>query len=195
MVLFTVSNSYIYENDFMGRLLSPPLKYGTYCGLCVYPMRGENFVRKASSLTAERVKTAPEFKPTMAWANRLKAASRLGSAVYAMLAPSRRKHKLYRTLTGQAMRLLREGKSEGEIVVELMLSIRLKKKKSTAPPAAQQETAPAIRRQRKPIRSHNTHQKAMQRIGRTRSLHHPYPFLPGCASTGHVPEVIGYAPG
>ena len=179
----------------MGRLLSPPLKYGTYCGICVYPMWGEPFVRKASSLTAERVKTAPEFKPTMAWANRLKAASRLGSAVYAMLAPSRRKHKLYRTLTGQAMRLLREGKTEGEIVVELMLSIQLKKKKRTARPAAQQETVPAIPRRRRLARPGNTWQKAMLPIGRTHSLHRPYPFSPGCASTGHVPVVISYAPG
>jgi len=179
----------------MGRLLSSPLKYGTYCGLCVYPMWGETFVRRASSLTAERVKTAPEFKPTMDWANRLKAASRLGSAVYAMLAPSRRKHKLYRTLTGQAMRLLRDGKTEGETVVELMLSIQLKKKKRTAPPAAQQKTAPAIHRTRRPARPGNTWQKTIQRIGRTRSLHRPYPLLPGCASTGHVPAVISYAPG
>jgi len=81
--------------QFYGPAPLPPLKYGTYCGLCVYPMRGENFVRKASSLTAERVKTAPEFKPTMAWADRLKAASRLGSAVYAMLPAYRKKHKLY----------------------------------------------------------------------------------------------------
>src|SRR4051812_2716805 len=107
----------------MARLCTPPERYGTAHGICVYPMRGEGFMRTASSLTAERVKTAPEFKATMAWAELLKVASRLGSAVYAMLAPSRKKHRIYRKLTGQAMRLLRERKTEGETVVELMLSI------------------------------------------------------------------------
>lgn len=179
----------------MARLLSPPLKYGTYFGLCVYPMRGESFMRKASSLTAERVQTATEFKPTMEWANRLKAASRLGSAVYAMLPPYRRKHRLYRALTGQAMRLLKEGRTEGETVVELMLSIQLKKKKKPEVPAAPQQTMPAIDRQRGPARPRNSRQNALQSSIRPRSIYRPFPFLRRTALTGHVPAVISDAPG
>jgi len=179
----------------MGRLLTPPPYYGTFHNLCVYHMRGEDFVRTRSSLTGERVKTAPEFIPTMAWAALLKEASRLGAAVYSMLAPYRKKHKLYKKLTGQAMRLLKEGKTEGETVVELMLSIQLKKKKRTARPKAQQAIAPvSIRRRRRPIRSGNKYQKAMQRIGRTRQFK-PYTFLHSRISTGRVPEVISHAPG
>lgn len=178
----------------MARLLTPPLRYGTAHGICVYPMRGEAFVRKASSLTAERVKTAPEFRPTMAWAELLKNASRLGAAVYSMLAPYRRKHKLYKSLTGMAMRLLKEGKTEGETVVELMLSIQLKKKKRTVRPAAPREAAPVIRR-RRPTRPGNMYQKAMQRIGLTRRLHYPYLFLPVRISAGSMPRVIDHAPG
>ncbi len=112
----------------MARLLSPPARYGTYCGLCVYRMRGEDFVRKASSLTAKRVKKEKAFKPTLAWADRLKMASSLASAVYAMLPAYRRKHKRYRDLTGLAMRLLTEGHTEGATVVELMLSLQMKKR-------------------------------------------------------------------
>jgi len=151
-------------------------------------------MRKASSLTGERVKTDPEFKNTMAWAELLKAASRLGAAVYSMLAPYRRKHKLYKSLTGMAMRLLKEGKTEGETVVELMLSIQLKKKKRTKRYTAPQETAPVIRR-RRPTRPGNTYQKAMQRIGRTRRLQCPYLFLHSRIATGMKPRVISHAPG
>jgi len=126
----------------MARLLTPPLRYGTAHGICVYPMRGEAFVRIASSLTGKQVKTAPEFKNTMAWAEWLKVASRLGGAVYSMLAPYRRKHKRYKKLTGMAMRLLRAGNTEGETVVELMLSIQFRKKKRTAQKTVQQEATP-----------------------------------------------------
>jgi len=178
----------------MGRLLTPPLRYGTAHGICVYPMRGQAFVRKASSLTAEQVKTAPEFKQTMAWAELLKAASRLGGAVYSMLAPSRKKHQLYRTLTGMAMRLLKQGKTDGETVVELMLFIQSKKKKRSARHTAPQQTAPVMRRRRL-TRPGNAYQKIMQRIGRTRRLQRPYPFLPSRIETGMIPTIIGHAPG
>ena len=178
----------------MGRLLTPPLRYGTAHGICVYHMQGGDFLRTASSLTAERVKTAPEFKNTMAWAELLKAASRLGAAVYSMLAPYRRKHRLYKKLTGMAMRLLKEGKTEGETVVELMLFIQLKKKKRTARRTTPQETAPVIPR-RRPIRPGNAYHKAMERIGRTHRLQHPYPFLRSRISTGITPSVISHAPG
>jgi len=178
----------------MGRLLTPPPYYGTFHNLCVYHMRGEDFVRTRSSLTGERVKTAPEFIPTMAWAALLKQASRLGAAVYSMLAPYRKKHKLYKKLTGQAMRLLKEGKTEGETVVELMLFIQFKKKKRAARPKAQQAIAPVATR-RRPVRSGNKYQKAMQRIGRTRQHTRFYTFLHSRILTGGVPEVISHAPG
>jgi len=113
----------------MARLLQPPSFYGTCYGICTYKMYGQDFIRKASSLTGERVKTEAVFKNTMSWAHRLAAASRLASAVYAMLPVSRRKYAIYRKLTGKAMRLLKEGIAEGMVVVELMIVIRLRKRK------------------------------------------------------------------
>ncbi len=114
----------------MSRLPKPPSFYGTYNGICIYRMYDNDYIRTASSLTGERVKKDPAFKNTMAWANRLAAASKLASAVYAMLPNYRRKFRLYRKLTGKSMQLLKAGKSVGETVVELLLFVRLPKKKA-----------------------------------------------------------------
>ena len=113
----------------MGTLSRPPEKYGTYCGLCVYQMYGKDRVRKASSLTAKRVKEEPAFKNTRAWAARMAHASTLAAAVYDMLSPCRKRFYLYRKFTGIAMKLLTAGATDGEVVVELMQLIRLPKRK------------------------------------------------------------------
>ena len=112
----------------MGKLLKPPPFYGTIHGVCIYRMHGEDFIRAASSLVGngKRVKREAAFKNTMASANRLALASRLASAVYAMLPVSRRKFPLYRKLTGQAAKLLKAGTAIGMVVAELMTAIRLK---------------------------------------------------------------------
>lgn len=86
-------------------------------------------MRTPSSLTGERVMEDPAFEPTMAYAAMLAKASWLASSVYTMLPNYRKKHSLYRKLTGAAMRLLKEGREEGEVAVELMISIRLPQKK------------------------------------------------------------------
>ena len=114
----------------MARLHQPPPFYGTRDGICIYEMYGFDYMRTASSLTGERVKTDAKFKNTMAWAQRLAAASKLASAVYAMLPNYRRKFRLYRKLTGKSMQLLKAGKAIGETVVELLLFARLPKKKA-----------------------------------------------------------------
>jgi len=132
----------------MGTLSRPPKKYGTYHGLCVYRMLGKDRVRKASSLTGKRVKEEAAFKNTRAWAGRLAQASRLARAVYDMLSPCRKRHSLYRKFTGKAMKLLTAGATEGEVVVELMLLIRLPKrkprKKKARHAAVKQETERVI---------------------------------------------------
>ncbi len=115
----------------MARLHQPPSFYGTYKGICIYRMYDNDYMRTASSLTGERVKTDAKFKNTMASANWLAAASKLASAVYAMLPNYRRKFRLYRKLTGKSMQLLKAGKAVGEIVVELLLFVRLPKQKAT----------------------------------------------------------------
>ncbi len=114
----------------MARLHQPPPFYGTRNGICTYKMYGNDYMRTASSLTGKRVKEDPVFKSTMAWAQRLAAASKLASAVYAMLPNYRRKFRLYRKLTGKSMQLLKAGKGIGEAVVELLLFVCVSKKKA-----------------------------------------------------------------
>ncbi len=121
----------------MAWLNSPPEKYGTFGNICVYPMYGKACMRTASSLTGERVKEDPAFKNTMASAKRLTDASRLAAAVYAMLPPSRQKHRLYRRLTGQAIKLVKERHTEGGVVVELMITIQLPRRKPRKKPVKQ----------------------------------------------------------
>ncbi|MBS1566193.1 MAG: hypothetical protein JST39_17550 [Bacteroidetes bacterium] len=158
----------------MAKLLSPPTWYGTRYGVCVYKSRGENLVRKASSLDGKRVKTAPEFKNTRIWAERMKEAARLAGAVYDMLPPSRRKFRFFRKLTGQAMRLLKEGGGEGAVVVELMIFIRLpkrnrRKKTGKKPPGktikpfarvSSRLWIPSVRKKTVPVR--NRHRKRIR---------------------------------
>ena len=146
----------------MARIIGKPPFIGTKHGICIYKMHGEYYARAASSLEGKTVKKAPAFKATREWAATLKAASRLGGAVYDMLPPSQRKHRRYRELTGQAMRLLRAGNTEGETVVALLLSIRPKKRirhKKPRPVLIKQalKTAPAAARRTATV--HRLYQK------------------------------------
>ncbi|MBS1564625.1 MAG: hypothetical protein JST39_09560 [Bacteroidetes bacterium] len=105
----------------MGRLIGGAPFYGTKHGICIYRMRGRDFVRAASSLTAKRVLTDPAFAATRQWADRLRQASVLAAAVYDMFPPSKRKFRYYRRLTGIAMRCLKQNMTPGEAVVTLMI--------------------------------------------------------------------------
>ncbi|MBS1565505.1 MAG: hypothetical protein JST39_14040, partial [Bacteroidetes bacterium] len=89
--------------------------------VCVYRRKGKDCLRSASSLDGHRVKTSPAFRETMRWAGRLKAASKAASVVYSLLPARRRKFDFYRRLTGQAMRLFKEGKREKEVLAALIV--------------------------------------------------------------------------
>ena len=88
---------------------------GTRDGICIYKMRGEYFVRSKSSLSGKRVKTSPAFKNTMLHADLLGRASRIASFVYRGLPAAVREHSVYRSLTGDAMRLLKRGVKDEEV--------------------------------------------------------------------------------
>src|SRR3569832_2292523 len=142
----------------MARLYYKPARYGTYHNICVYEMHGEAFVRKASSLTGDRVKKDPAFAHTMANAHRLVTAARLAVAVYDMLAPSRRKRFNYKNMVGRALRLLKAGHTEGETVVELMIYIRLpKRKRKKRIPVVRLRPAAKVRAMALPVRPTTRH--------------------------------------
>lgn len=93
-----------------------PLVTGTIGPVCIYRMHGRYFMRSRSSLTGERVKKDPAFRKTMEYATLLARASRIGSAIYASISTDRKRHALYRKLTGEAMTWLKYGWREADVL-------------------------------------------------------------------------------
>ncbi|GAA0563607.1 hypothetical protein [Chitinophaga japonensis] len=120
----------------MARQRGPHYITGTYNGICFYRMEGQYYARRKSSLSGKRVKRDPSFTLTMAYANIMAQASQLAAGVYRQLPPARRKHALYRALTGQAMQLLKAGKDAAAVIAALQAAC-------TPPPSAQAPTPPA----------------------------------------------------
>jgi hypothetical protein len=86
----------------------------TMGNLTFYMMDGKNYVRKKSSLTAKRVKTSKQFARTRYHANILAQASKIGSALFQALPNTWRQSWMHRSFTGEAMQLLKQGKTAGE---------------------------------------------------------------------------------
>lgn len=103
----------------MARLHNPPPFLGTRDGVTVYKMWEDYYVREKSSLTRERVKTAPEFEKTRENATVLAKASKIASQVYATLSSKKKKKSPYKMITGQAIRMVKNGLDESEIVAAL----------------------------------------------------------------------------
>jgi hypothetical protein len=82
--------------------------------IVIYPLGRRGVVRVVSSLTGERVKKDPKFKHTMANAAVLGRASRIASFVYGELPKAFRQFWMYKAFTGEAIHLLREGKTDKE---------------------------------------------------------------------------------
>ncbi len=79
--------------------------------MCFYysPHYGLNIWRRGSSLTGERTKTDPAFKGFRQSSSRLKQASPIAATLYKMVPGYVKQYSLYRTLTGEAIKLLKEG--------------------------------------------------------------------------------------
>jgi hypothetical protein len=92
-----------------------PIKIvGTIGILCFYRSDDEYYVRRASSLTRKRVKYDPRFHRTMMNARLLGRASKIASVVYKDLPKNFRQYWMYRAFTGEAMQLLKAGKTDDE---------------------------------------------------------------------------------
>lgn len=108
-----------------------PLQYGplfitgTLDDICFYQMHGKYYARMKSSLTRKRVLKDPKFQLTRVYASLLGEASTIASRVYRLVTGERKKHALYRELTGKAIYLLREGKDK-EAVFQLLCEQYLK---------------------------------------------------------------------
>jgi len=82
-------------------------------------MKGKYYVRSKSSLSGKRVKKDPAFRITMVNAGLLGQASKIGSFIYKSLPENFRQFWMYRAFTGEAMGMLKEGKS-GEEAREIL---------------------------------------------------------------------------
>ncbi len=79
--------------------------------MCFYysPHYGLNIWRRGSSLTGERTKTDPAFQGFRKSSSRLKQASPIAASLYKMVPGYVKQYSLYRTLTGEAIKMLKEG--------------------------------------------------------------------------------------
>jgi hypothetical protein len=93
---------------------------GTFDELTFYKMEGKYYVRVKSSLTGKRVKTSPEFRLTMCYANLMGRASKIGSAIYKALPANWRQSWMYRSFTGEAFTLLKENPYTDEEVKQIL---------------------------------------------------------------------------
>jgi hypothetical protein len=89
--------------------------------MCFYysPHYGLNIWRRGSSLTGERTKTDPAFKGFRKSSSRLKEASPIAASLYKLVPEHVKQYSLYRTLTGEAIRMLKEG-MEAVVIIETL---------------------------------------------------------------------------
>ena len=99
------------------------------------PHFGQNIWRRGTSLTGERTKKDPAFKGFRQSSSRLKIASPIAASLYKMVPEQLKQYSLYRTLTGEAIKMLKEGIDEAVIAETLKTKyinqlLDLSKKKS-----------------------------------------------------------------
>ena len=89
--------------------------------MCFYysPYFDQNIWRKGSSLTGERTKKDPAFKGFRQSSNRLKEASPIAASLYKQVPEQVKQYALYRTLTGEAIKMLKEG-MEAAVITETL---------------------------------------------------------------------------
>ena len=90
-------------------------------GMCFYysPYFGQNIWRRGSSLTGERTKKDPAFKGFRQSSSRLKEASPIAASLYKQVPQQVKQYALYRILTGEAIKMLKEG-MEAAVITETL---------------------------------------------------------------------------
>ena len=82
---------------------------GTQGGLCGYFVHEINVFRAASPLTGERVKKDPAFEGFRKSCNRMKEAAPIAAALYNQIPKEKKKFALYRILTGEVLKMIKQG--------------------------------------------------------------------------------------
>jgi len=82
---------------------------GTQGGITCYISQGRNIFRAASSLTGARVKKDPAFAGFRKSSNRMKEAAPIAASLYNQIPKEKKEFSLYRLLTGEAIKMIRDG--------------------------------------------------------------------------------------
>lgn len=98
----------------MGKQVGPIYLERTIDDVCFYKMNGEYYVRMKSSLTGKQVKTGKRFVRTMQSAGRMARGSKIAAGIYKALPVEIKEFSLYRALVGEAVLLLKAGKTDEE---------------------------------------------------------------------------------
>ncbi len=96
---------------------------GTVYNVCFYKLGSQYYARAKSSLTGKRVKKDSAFRRTMQNAGLLAKASSIASSVYRKLPPNQRDRRLYQQLTGNAIRLLRQGLHDSDVATAITTNL------------------------------------------------------------------------
>ena len=97
----------------------PELFIGTRDGLCGFMWCGTNIVRPACRLTGERTKKDPAFEGFRKSSSRMAEASKMGAALYNQIPNEHKQFSLYRLLTGEIFKMLKQGVDKSEISKKL----------------------------------------------------------------------------
>lgn len=92
---------------------------GTQGGVTACISKGINVFRKTSSLTGQRVKKDPAFAGFRESGNRMKEASPIASSLYGQLPADKKEFRLYRLLTGEAIKMIKNGVEKAVILQTL----------------------------------------------------------------------------
>jgi hypothetical protein len=98
----------------MAQQLGPLFFECTWDDLTLYKMVGKYYLRKKSRLTREKVLMHKAFRLTRVYANLLAAASKVASSIYNDLPIEWRQFWMFRSFTGEAMKMLEDGQSPQE---------------------------------------------------------------------------------
>src|SRR4249920_260800 len=82
---------------------------GTAGDLYGYISQGRFIYRKISSLTGERVKQDPAFEGFRRSCNRMQEASPIAAGLYNQIPKEKKEYSLYRMLTGEALKMIKQG--------------------------------------------------------------------------------------
>jgi hypothetical protein len=108
----------------MAKQVGDIILVGTIDDITFYEMEGKGYARRKSSLTGKKVKKDPQFTRTMESAQRFGRGNQLASKVYRSLSRQEQVYALFKELKRIAVRGLKEGMNEEEVLAMMQQRVR-----------------------------------------------------------------------